>query len=84
MLMMQITKTVDLKGYIDTTDRSTLILSNSLSHEFEVGTVEHALLLGAEYISTSNDNDRTEAVTSSNYSIGQSIGGIFGVFDYSS
>jgi catecholate siderophore receptor len=74
-------QTVELKGYIDTTDRSTLTLSNSLSHAFEVGAVEHALLLGAEYISTSNDNDRYKAVTSSNYSI-SNLANFSGSFDY--
>lgn len=74
-------QTVELKGYIDTTDRSTLTLSNSLSHSFEVGAVEHALLLGAEYISTSNDNDRYKAVKSSNYSIAN-LANFSGSFDY--
>ena len=55
------TNLVDYKGYVDTTDRSTLTLSGSLTHEFETGSIEHALLVGAEYINTSNDNDRTEA-----------------------
>jgi catecholate siderophore receptor len=76
-----VNQTVELKGYIDTTDRSTLTLSNSLSHVFEVGSVEHALLLGAEYISTSNDNDRYKAVTSSNYSIAN-LANFSGSFDY--
>ena len=61
--------TVDLKGYIDTTNRSTLTLSSSLSHDFETGTVDHALLLGAEYLNTSNDNDRYKASTSSGVNI---------------
>jgi len=70
--------TVDYKGYVDTTDRSTLTLSGSLTHEFETGSIVHALLVGAEYINTSNDNDRTEA-EAANYT-GQPIGGISGVF----
>ena len=76
-----VNQTVELKGYIDTTDRSTLTLSNSLSHAFEVGAVEHALLLGTEYISTSNDNDRYKAVMSSNYSI-SNLANFSGSFDY--
>ena len=46
-----------------------------------MGAVEHALLLGAEYISTSNDNDRYKAVTSSNYSI-SNLANFSGSFDY--
>lgn len=72
------TNLVDYKGYVDTTDRSTLTLSGSFTHEFETGAIEHALLVGAEYINTSNDNDRTEAVAA-NYT-DQPIGGISGVF----
>ena len=78
-----VNQTVDLKGYIDTTDRNTFTLSNSLSHEFQLGTLENVLILGSEYISTSNDNDRYNAVTASAYSI-SNIPNFSGSFDYSS
>lgn len=73
---------VDLKGYIDTTDRSTLTLSSSLSHAFEIGSVEHSLLAGFEYINTDNDNDRYSAAPFNDYSIAN-LANFTGSFDYS-
>jgi len=50
--------TVNLDGYIDTTQRQSLTLSGNLVGEFETGTIGHTVVGGLEYIDTSNDNDR--------------------------
>lgn len=49
---------VTLDGYIDTTQRQSLILTGHLTGEFEAAGVDHLLMFGAEYIDTANDNDR--------------------------
>lgn len=52
---------VTLDGYIDTTQRENLILSGNLVGEFETGSIAHTLVVGAEYINTSSDQDRFNA-----------------------
>ena len=46
--------TVQLDGYVDTTQRENLILSGNLVGEFD----RHTLIFGAEYIDTSSNQDR--------------------------
>ncbi|MEE3240912.1 MAG: TonB-dependent receptor [Pseudomonadota bacterium] len=46
--------TVQLDGYVDTTQRENLILSGNLVGEFD----RHTLIVGAEYIDTSSNQDR--------------------------
>lgn len=53
---------VTTDGYIDTTRRENLILSTNLIGEFETGSIAHTLLVGGEYISTSSNQDRWNAV----------------------
>ena len=53
--------TATLDGYIDTTKRSTSIISYDLSGEFETGSIIHRISVGAEYLDTDNDNDRYHA-----------------------
>ncbi|MCK0129212.1 TonB-dependent siderophore receptor [Erythrobacter sp. F6033] len=53
-----VTNIAELDGYIDTTQRENLTFSANLVGEFETGAIEHTLLIGAEYISTSSDQDR--------------------------
>ena len=54
--------TATLDGYIDTTKRSTSIISYDLSGEFETGSITHkSSVVGAEYLDTDNDNDRYHA-----------------------
>ena len=50
--------TVDLDGYVDTTQRQSLTLAANVVHEFETGLFDHTFVAGGEYIDTSNDNDR--------------------------
>ena len=50
--------TIDLDGYVDTTQRQSFTLSGNLVGEFETGAIGHTLVGGAEFIDTSNDNDR--------------------------
>ena len=57
---------VTLDGYVDTTQRQRLTLSGNLVGEFATGSIEHTWILGAEYLDTSNDNDRLNARWSSN------------------
>lgn len=52
------TNIVTLDGYVDTTQRKNLILSTNLVGEFETGGFGHTIVTGAEYIDTSNNNDR--------------------------
>ena len=49
---------VELNGYIDTTQRSTGIISYEVSGEFETGNIVHNLIAGVEYQDIDNDNDR--------------------------
>ena len=49
---------VTLDGYVDTTERQNLILSGNLIGEIRAGGVNHTLITGGEYISTSSDQDR--------------------------
>jgi len=49
---------VTLDGYVDTTRRQNLILSGNLVGEFNTGNIEHTLIFGTEYISTSSNQDR--------------------------
>ena len=60
------TNQVEIDGYVDTTDRQRFTLSGDLIGEFNTGKVKHKLLLGAEYIRTSSDQDRFNNVFASN------------------
>ncbi len=56
--------TVTLDGYIDTTQRKSFNLSGNLIGEFATGGIEHTIVTGAEYRTTSNNNDRFNPVFS--------------------
>jgi len=56
------TNVVAMDGYIDTTQRQNLVLSGNLIGEFATGGIGHTLIVGGEYIDTSNDNDRFNPV----------------------
>ncbi len=51
-----------IDGYEDITKRQNLILSGNLVGEFNTGGIEHTLLFGSEYIDTSSDQYRLNAV----------------------
>ena len=51
-------ETVDLDGYVDTTQRKNLTISGNLIGEFSTGSIGHTVVAGAEYLDTSNNNDR--------------------------
>lgn len=51
-------ETVNLDGYVDTTQRQTFTLAGNLVGEFSTGNIEHTIVTGAEFIDTSNNNDR--------------------------
>ncbi len=55
------TNVVSIDGYIDTNQRQNLILSGNLIGEFETGGIGHTLIVGGEFIDTSNNNDRFNA-----------------------
>lgn len=55
---------VELDGYLDTATRQNTVLSGNLIGELETGNVEHTLLFGAEYMHTSSDQDRFNALWS--------------------
>ena len=56
------TNIVAIDGYIDTNQRQNLVLSGNLIGEFNTGGIGHTLIVGGEYIDTSNNNDRFNAV----------------------
>ncbi|BDW81586.1 ligand-gated channel protein [Erythrobacter sp. Dej080120_24] len=56
------TNVVAMDGYIDTTQRQNLVLSGNLIGEFATGGIEHTLIVGGEFIDTSNNNDRFNPV----------------------
>ncbi len=49
---------VTLDGYVDTTQRENLILSGNLIGEFITDDISHTVIIGAEIIDTSSDQDR--------------------------
>ena len=51
-------ETVDLDGYVDTTQRKNFTISGNLIGEFSTGSIGHTVVAGAEYLDTSNNNDR--------------------------
>ena len=51
-------ETVNIDGYVDTTQRQNFSLSGSLIGEFDTGSFGHTLILGGDFIDTQNDNDR--------------------------
>ena len=57
---------VELDGYIDTTQRERFLLSGNLVSEFNTGKIEHTIVTGAEYIDTSSDQNRFNAVFDTN------------------
>lgn len=57
-------ETVDLDGYIDTTQRANFVLAGNLVSEFSTGSIGHTIIGGVEYIQTENDNDRYNPVFS--------------------
>ena len=54
----QATDVVTLDGYVDSTYRQRTLFSGDLVGEFDTCNIGHRVLVGAEYINTSNDNDR--------------------------
>ncbi len=54
----EVANIVELDGYIDTTQRESFTLSGNLIGDFTTGFIGHTVVAGAEYIDTSNDNDR--------------------------
>ncbi len=52
------TNIVEIDGYVDTTERQNLILTANFINEFETGSIDHTILFGGEFISTSSDQDR--------------------------
>ncbi|AUX70670.1 TonB-dependent siderophore receptor [Porphyrobacter sp. HT-58-2] len=56
------TNVVAMDGYIDNGQRQNLVMSGNLIGEFDTGEIGHTLILGAEFIDTSNNNDRLNAV----------------------
>ena len=62
----QATNQVEIDGYIDSTDRQNTIISGDVIGEFGTWFLDHKLILGAEYIHTSSDQDRFNNVFESN------------------
>ena len=56
------TNNVTMAGYVDNTARQNLIFSGDIIGEFETSGMEHKVFLGTEFINTSSDQDRFNAV----------------------
>ena len=52
---------VTLDGYLDTTQRENMVLSGNVVAQIDAGSLRHTLLLGAEFIDTSSNQDRFNA-----------------------
>jgi len=57
----QPTNIITLDGYLDNTWRQNFVLSGDLVGQFETGSVGHTVLIGAEYINQSSDQNRYNA-----------------------
>jgi catecholate siderophore receptor len=55
------TNIVTIDGYIDANQRQNLILSGNLIGEFATGSIGHTVIVGGEFIDSSNNNDRFNA-----------------------
>lgn len=55
---------VGLDGYLDTTQRTNLILSADLIGQFQMAGFNHTFVTGVEFINTGNNNDRLNPVWS--------------------
>ena len=55
---------VTLDGYADATERQNTVLSGNLIGEFFTADIEHTVIFGAEYIDTSSDQNRLNALWS--------------------
>ncbi len=53
---------VTTDGYVDTTQRQNLILAGNIVSDFKTGDIGHTLIVGAEFINTSSDQDRFNPV----------------------
>ena len=56
---------VTLDGYVDSTERQSTNIAGTLITEFSFASAHHTVLAGIEYINTSSDQDRFNAVWSS-------------------
>ncbi|MDF1815642.1 MAG: TonB-dependent siderophore receptor, partial [Verrucomicrobiales bacterium] len=54
----QATDQVTIDGYVDTTARQNLVFSGDMVGKFDTGEIGHTVILGAEYINTSSDQNR--------------------------
>lgn len=61
-----VTNSVELDGYIDTTQRERFLLSGILVGEFETAGFGHTIVVGGEYIDTSSNQDRFNSVFDTN------------------
>jgi catecholate siderophore receptor len=52
------TNIVAIDGYLDNNQRQNLVLSGNLVGEFATGGIGHTLIVGGEFIDTTNNNDR--------------------------
>ncbi|WP_018996681.1 TonB-dependent receptor [Hirschia maritima] len=55
-------ETVDLDGYVDTTQRTNFVVAGNLVSEFTTGSIGHTIIGGVEYIQSENNNDRYNPV----------------------
>ncbi|MDP5104223.1 MAG: TonB-dependent siderophore receptor [Erythrobacter sp.] len=56
------TNVVAIDGYIDSNQRQNVVLSGNLIGEFNTGGIGHMLIVGGEFIDSTNNNDRFNAV----------------------
>ncbi len=58
-------ETVNIDGYVDTTQRQNFVLAGNLVGEIDTGSIGHTLIVGSEFIDTQNSNDRFNTFFSS-------------------
>ena len=65
--------TIPLAGYIDTTKRSSLIVSADMIAELDLLGIQHTFIAGLESIRTNNDNTRNKASFANEFNIQRPI-----------
>lgn len=67
---------VTIDGYVDTTVRQNFAISGDLVGEFETGNLGHTVLIGAEYLNQSSDQDRFNTLWSTTGTDKETFSGI--------
>jgi len=64
----QATDLITIDGYVDSMTRQNLVFSGDLIGEFATGSIDHKVIIGAEFSNTSSDQDRFNSFWDTNQS----------------